>query len=1430
VVLPGPDGLLGTADDVAAPRADPVNVGPFAALIPLVIRDNPATPGPDTHYLQYTGEDHVVLGGTSGNDIILSGIGDDTLYGDEGNDRLDGGAGDDSIFGGAGDDIITSGGGNDTLQGGAGNDVITEGHSLLPLDLGNLILGGDGKDFIAMSDDISLIFGGQGDDFILSGIPLKFGQGAKTNLAPTGNEGDDWIEKGTQDGAPGDNANPFLLDDVAGNDIFLGGGGFDEFIGEGGDDIFVGSDAQDKMDGMSGFDWATYKSDRFGVTVAMRLPIFAPAHGNPATPGAVGGVGQSPDAILDRFAEVEGLSGSKFGDILRGDDQTADIIATVTAKGSILTNISLISGLQEFLGVGVPSFGSGNIILGGDGSDLIEGNGGDDLIDGDKWLNVRISVRTNVDGTGPEIASFDSMEPLVPLMLNRTYNPGQLVAVREILPGRGGFDTANYAGPQADYIVVVNDNGTPLNFSDDIVTVTDNVAGRDGTDRLTHMERLQFSDSAIVLVPGLNREPVGQLTINDFVTNTPDTTPTEGQLLKVSIAANGTIIGVSDADNPGGTISNATYVWQVELNPGSGVFEDIILKPGRIAVGFPTADGTTFLVDPALGLAGLSLRVKAVYADAHGVTEQVFSAPTAPVTAVPVAPVTTPTFVDHTQTSGGVGVHFIRSDLNFILDQIKIAERNAAGEPLINLVDNVRSPQGLRTVDGSFNNLINFGNVPNQTQFGAADTVFPRLTNPLFRPAQPVTVDLDGPGGQAVGDPTSYTQTSGFVFDSQPRTISNLIVDQTPNNPAAVAAAGADPGPDGIFGTADDVFQNGSQLVTSPGLDGIFGTADDKSVFFIPNVAPDAGLSAPFDAWMTFFGQFFDHGLDLVTKGGNGTVFVPLQPDDPLFVPGSPTNFMLETRATMRPGPDGILGTADDVHENENTTTPFVDQNQTYTSHPSHQVFLRAYQLNAAGHPVNTGKLIENRSAGADGQFFTADDGLIGGMATWAVMKAQAAKLLGVQLTDYDVSNVPLVRVDPYGNFIPGANGFAQIIIGLGADGIAQTADDVLLAGNPAANGGLGVSIPVTAPRTGHQFLIDIAHSANPFDDFGHPLLPDPDTITGNTPGAGFYDNELLNAHYIAGDGRVNENIGLTSVHAIFHSEHNRLVDQIKETILIAEADTPGYIKEWLAPGFMFTPGMTAAQVQWNGERLFQAAKFGTEMQYQHLVFEEFARTVQPLVDPFFAPTQVYDVNINPAIVAEFAHTVYRFGHSMLTETVDRFDPNFNVVSADPLHPTNDQQLGLIAAFLNPLAYAASGPTPAQATGAIVRGVTREVGNEIDEFVTEALRNNLVGLPLGLAVLNLARGRDTGIPSLNAARREFYAATSDSELKPYTSWADFVQHLKHPESLINFIAAYGTHSTITGATTMAAKRAAATAIVLGGVGAPAESRATAAMT
>ena len=62
-------------------------------------------------------------------------------------------------------------------------------------------------------------------------------------------------------------------------------------------------------------------------------------------------------------------------------------------------------------------------------------------------------------------------------------------------------------------------------------------------------------------------------------------------------------------------------------------------------------------------------------------------------------------------------------------------------------------------------------------------------------------------------------------------------------------------------------------------------------------------------------------------------------------------------------------------------------------------------------------------------------------------------------------------------------------------------------------------------------------------------------------------------------------------------------------------------------------------------------------MEYQHLVFEEFARKVQPAINPF-EPFAMNQTDINPAITAEFAHAVYRFGHSMLTEDIARTTPD----------------------------------------------------------------------------------------------------------------------------------------------------------------------------
>ena len=199
--------------------------------------------------------------------------------------------------------------------------------------------------------------------------------------------------------------------------------------------------------------------------------------------------------------------------------------------------------------------------------------------------------------------------------------------------------------------------------------------------------------------------------------------------------------------------------------------------------------------------------------------------------------------------------------------------------------------------------------------------------------------------------------------------ISNLIDDQTSTNPAAVAAAGfpvrAQPGaPRYVPCTTDPDPTAAPPVVGVPA-----GCVPSHQTLPIPNISTDNGFSPPFNSLFTFFGQFFDHGLDQTVKGG-GTVFVPLHADDPLVtrgpdgIPGNgdevpPSQaFMVLTRAQNQPGPDGILGTGDDVQNATNTDSPWVDQSQTYASHASHQVFLREYVDNAAGRPVSTGRLL----------------------------------------------------------------------------------------------------------------------------------------------------------------------------------------------------------------------------------------------------------------------------------------------------------------------------------------------------------------------------------------------------------------------------------------------------------------------------------------
>ena len=98
--------------------------------------------------------------------------------------------------------------------------------------------------------------------------------------------------------------------------------------------------------------------------------------------------------------------------------------------------------------------------------------------------------------------------------------------------------------------------------------------------------------------------------------------------------------------------------------------------------------------------------------------------------AMTLTPAGNPIFIPVVQAQQQVapvsqGFNINAEDLRFIYQQILVAQDHAAGGTLLgpgpNQVSDPQLPRGLRTVDGSFNNL-----VPGQNAFGRADRVFRR--------------------------------------------------------------------------------------------------------------------------------------------------------------------------------------------------------------------------------------------------------------------------------------------------------------------------------------------------------------------------------------------------------------------------------------------------------------------------------------------------------------------------------------------------------------------------------------------------------------------------------------------------------------------------------------------------------------------------------
>ncbi len=96
--------------------------------------------------------------GTSANETLSGGIGDDRIYGGDGRNLLQGGAGSDLITGGQHQDRIYGDAGNDWLTGNAGNDLLYGGAD------SDRLFGGIGNDQLSGGTGRDILHGGSGAD------------------------------------------------------------------------------------------------------------------------------------------------------------------------------------------------------------------------------------------------------------------------------------------------------------------------------------------------------------------------------------------------------------------------------------------------------------------------------------------------------------------------------------------------------------------------------------------------------------------------------------------------------------------------------------------------------------------------------------------------------------------------------------------------------------------------------------------------------------------------------------------------------------------------------------------------------------------------------------------------------------------------------------------------------------------------------------------------------------------------------------------------------------------------------------------------------------------------------------------------------------------------------------------------------------------
>ncbi len=214
----------------------------------------------------------------------------------------------------------------------------------------------------------------------------------------------------------------------------------------------------------------------------------------------------------------------------------------------------------------------------------------------------------------------------------------------------------------------------------------------------------------------------------------------------------------------------------------------------------------------------------------------------------------------------------------------------------------------------------------------------------------------------------------------------------------------------------------------------------------------------------------------------------------------------------------------------------------------------------------------------------------------------------------------------------------------------------------------------------------------------------------------------------VAGDIRVNEQLGLVAVHTLLVREHNALCD------LIGRLD--GERRELARREGRRAPAPLG------DEELYQIARALVGAELQVITYRDFLGVLLGRRHGL-GPYRGYDPSADPRVSNEFATAAFRVGHTLLSPSIRRLGADGASIAAG--------DVALRDAFFRGDLIATDGLEP------VLRGLAGQAAQEIDAKVVDDVRNFLFGPPgaggFDLASLNIQRGRDHGLPTLNGMRR-----------------------------------------------------------------------------